>query len=243
MRFLTDIIFAGLFFVSLFFSFLTGRGYVLPFPSAAEIPSFMDSGMGDVFFLSLGMRRLAADIWFIRLLQYYGAQEEEGADADNADRGHDERDNHHHHNYDGGNYPEMLPRASHILALDPYFTHACLYAAGALAFNLNKPEEAVELIGRVKKYNPKEWKYDSYLAAIGYKAAKNPEKVADMITPVVNDPDCPTMIKQLAAFLNKRVKRYKTAAEIYRNIIAVSPEQAYVENARRELKKLEQGAI
>lgn len=213
-------------------AFVCGRSYAPPFLPAGEIRPFKDSSLSDVLFLSLGMRRLAAEIWFIRLMQYYGTSEHPEEEGEG--RGH----HHHEADYGSGAYPDFFQRSRHILDLDPYFTHACLYSAGALAFNLGHPDEAVELIRRVKGYVPGEWKYDAYLAAIGYSKAKNPGMVADILTPVVKDPQCPVMVKQLVAFLNKRAGRYREAAEIYRDIMLNSKDPGYIPNARRELEKL-----
>ena len=74
-----------------------------------------------------------------------------------------------------------------------------------------RPEEAVSLLNGALIYRPKEWKYVALLAAIGYSKAKNPAKVSELITPLIMEPDCPVMIRQLAAFLNKRMGNYSAA--------------------------------
>lgn len=229
---LESFIFPAVIVLFLYLGYATGKNYVHPFPQAGQMHSFSDSALSDAGVLSLGIRRLAADVWFIRLMQYYGTSQyldEEKEDS------HDHGD----HDAGTGKYPDIFPRSRHILDLDPYFTHVGLYSAGALAFNLGRSDEAIELINHAKLYQPREWKYDAYLAAIGYRLAGNPEKVADMLAPVVRDPECPTMIKQLVAFLNKKIKRYRAAAEIYEDIAMTAQDPYYIRNARRELVKLE----
>jgi len=220
--------------------FFAGRGFNSPFPRSSEIKPFEDSSMSDAGALSLGIRRLAADLWFVRLMQYYGKHEgeDENPYLEAFDSFYFNKHEHLHGNYGGGKYPEIYSRVIHILSLDPYFTYAALYGAGALAFNLERGDEAVRLIDQAKVYRPKEWKYNAYLAAIGYQKAKDPGKVAVMLAPVLRDPDCPTMIKQMAAFLNKKIGRYSEAAKIYRDIIATSNDKFYLENSQRELKKI-----
>ena len=90
--------------------------------------------------LSLGLRRLAADLQLIRLLVYYGTPEPD--EPGHEEPGHD----HAAHRWGGGRYPEMAERARRIVALDPSFSYALLYAAGAIAFNLDRPDEALELV-------------------------------------------------------------------------------------------------
>ena len=231
----------------LYLGYVTGKNYAHPFPQAGQMHSFSDSVLSDAGVLSLGIRRLAADVWFIRLIQYYGTcqcpdgENQPSPEAEDGAPGHHCHHHHDHGDHDAGTgkYPDIFPRSRHILDLDPYFTHAGLYSAGVLAFNLGRSDEAIELINQAKRYQPREWKYDAYLAAIGYRLAGNPEKVADMLAPVVRDPECPTMIKQLVAFLNKRLKRYRAAAEIYEDIARTARNPHYIRNSRRELAQLE----
>lgn len=207
-------------------SFLVSRH---PFPPPDAIREVRQSAVGDALALSLGLRRLAADLWFIRLMQYYGTQPSEVMEGNGAAPVE----------YGAGRYPEFLPMARHILALDPYFTNAVLYAAGSMAFNMYRPEEAVSFLNGAVLYNPREWKYITLLSAIGYSKAKDPKKVAEIITPLLDEPDCPVMLRQLGAFLNKKAGNYGAAYRIYRTIMETSKESSYVENARREMAKLE----
>jgi tetratricopeptide (TPR) repeat protein len=203
----------------------------LPPPGEMRIPE--SGAAGDLIGMALGTRRLMADLWFIRLMQYYGTQEvladqRPGYDAEGAYLGK-------------GRYPEFSAMARHVLEMDPGFASAGLYAAGALAFNMDRPEEAEQLLDFGLKYRPHEWKYPLLLTAIGYSKAKDPAAVAAAIAPLVKDPDCPVMLKQLAAFLNKKAGHFAAAAVIYSDIAATSKDQAYVANARRELVKLSTG--
>ena len=214
------------------------RGYSSPFPPPSEMRVPASGATGDMLALALGARRLFSDLWFIRLLQYYGTSEfcehEEAAG------------NPHHHcehdNFGMGKYPLFLPLARHVLEVDPAFTAAGLYGAASLAFNMERAGEAEELLRYGLKYSPREWKYLTVLAAIGYSKAKNPSAVAESIAPLLKDPDCPVMLKQQAAFLNKKAGNYAAAAAIYADIAATSRDEAYVKNALRELEKLSRGA-
>ncbi|OGR68512.1 MAG: hypothetical protein A2081_05835 [Elusimicrobia bacterium GWC2_61_19] len=213
---------------------VSGSYYRSPFPPPSEIHTPADGAAGDMFALAFGARRLFADVWFIRLMQYYGTpefceHEEHGTDAHA----------HHHCGENGeGKYPEFLARSRHVLEIDPGFTMAALYAAGSLAFNMGRQAEAEELLHYALKYSPKEWKYLKVLAAIGYTKADDPAAVAAAIAPILKDPDCPVMLKQQAAFLNKKIGNYPAAAAIYADIAATSRDTAYVRNAERELEKL-----
>ncbi|OGR63092.1 MAG: hypothetical protein A2X31_13475 [Elusimicrobia bacterium GWB2_63_22] len=226
-------------------SALSAAAYRSPFPPPSEIRTPAAGAAADMFALALGARRLFADVWFIRLMQYYGSPEFH--DEDDAEGGLDwlkpkAPGEHRHHDHRGlngeGRYPEFLTRARHVLEIDPNFTVAALYGAGSLAFNMGRTEEAQDLLRYALEYSPREWKYLNVLAAIGYSKANDPAAVAAAIAPMLKDPDCPVMLKQQAAFLNKKIGSYAAAAAIYADIAATSRDMAYVRNAERELQKL-----
>lgn len=225
-----------------------GASYRAPYPPPSEMRSPLNGAGGDMLALALGARRVFADLWFVRLLQYYGKKE---ASAGSPRPGHEEHRHRvdefghvhcdHDADYGKGEYPKFLPMARHILEVDPSFTAAGLYGAASLAFNLDRPAEAEELLNYGLKYYPKEWKYLTVLAAIGYSKAEDPAAVAEAIKPLLSEPDCPVMLKQLAAFLNKRAGNFAAAAAIYADILATSRDEFYLRNAERELQKLARG--
>jgi hypothetical protein len=205
---------------------------IAAFPPPAEIRVPRDGAAGDMVGMALGARRLMADVWFIRLMQYYGTPELREGESEDSEEVHERDIN------SAGKYPDFLARARHVLEIDPGFTMAALYGAGSLAFNMNRPDEAEALLNFGLLYRPREWKYLTLLTAIGYSKASNPSEVAAAITPLLKDPDCPVMLKQLAAFLNKKAGNFAQAAAIYADIAATSRDAAYVANARRELERL-----
>lgn len=223
----------------------SAASYRSPFPPPYEMRTPADGASGDMLALAAGARRVFADLWFVRLMQYYGTKE---FAVGSEEAGHEGRRHavdaqgrehcDHGDDYGKGKYPMFLPLARHVLEVDPAFPAAGLYGAGALAFNMDRPAEAEELLNFGLKYSPREWRYLTVLAAIGYSKSRNPAAVAATIQPLLKDPDCPVMIKQLAAFLNKRSGNYAAAAAIYADIAATSKDEPYVANARRELERL-----
>jgi tetratricopeptide (TPR) repeat protein len=213
------------------------------YPPPNEIKPFKTSSLEDATFLSFGLRRLGADINFIRLLQYYGTPEHyEGDGHDHSKQEFSEYYvygfSEYEHSHAEGTYPELFERTKHILSLDPYFKYAVLYSTGSLAFNLGRPKEALDLLYYARKHMPKDYDFDSYIAAIGYSKSNNPMEVANSLDKVLDDPECPTRIKQMAAFLNKKIKRYKRAYEIYHNISVTSKENYYIENSLKQMRFL-----
>jgi len=174
--------------------------------------------------LSLGMRRLAADISFIDLLVYYGEWE----------LGISEQENENGR----GRFFEFKDRTLRILDLDPYFTYVALYSAGSLAFNLDRPQEALEVLDYAARFMPKEWKLRAYSAAIALKMKGDAEGVRRELMPVLQEPDCPTQLKSMLAFLNRRLGHREEAIRIYQDIL-ISRDPSYVGIARKALEEME----
>lgn len=175
--------------------------------------------------MGLGLRRLAADLGLIRLLVYYGTAEKEV-------------EGHHDEDWGGGHYPEMGPRALRILDLDPTFAYAAFYAAGALAFNLDRPAEALKVLEYGLKRDPGNTSYHAYIGAIGFHRRGDQESVIRLLEPLAETRDCPTMIKSMLAFLYARKGLKDKAAGLYRDIRDNSRDYGYRSTAERKLKEL-----
>ncbi|HAH31509.1 MAG TPA: hypothetical protein DCL44_04245 [Elusimicrobia bacterium] len=222
-------------FTGLLFFSSSGRP-ASAFPPPSALREVRHSALEDMLALSLGARRLFADLWFIRLMQYYGTQEQIAGveEKEDAEHGHC----HHGMGFGTGKYPEFTALSRHIAALDPYFKNAILYSAGSLAFNMDRPDEATDLLNYALVNTPREWKFLIMLTAIGYSKSSEPGKVAQIIAPLVRERDCPVMLKQLAAFLNKKAGNYAAAAEIYTDMIETSRDPFYTRKAEEELRKM-----
>ena len=204
----------------------------LPFPEANAMRVPSDDAVESGAFLTLGMRRLAADLSLIRLIMYYGTPELEHAEEGHDHASHTGRA--HGVDYGGGSYHEILDRTLQVLDLDPYFTYAALFSAGALAFNLQRPDEALAVLQKAMERNPKEWTYHAYVVAIGFHKKGDAKQVLEQLTPVLSEPDCPTLLKNMVAFLNRRLGHKEEAIRLYREIL-LAKDKSYEGFARRAL--------
>lgn len=180
-----------------------------------------------ILFLNLGMRRLVADLAMIRLLIYYGKHEELNDEIDTQKQPGEEN----------RLYPEMEPRAKRILAIDPSFHYPVLYASGALAFNLGRPDEALDLIKKGLLVDPQNTQYHAYAAAIAFSAHGDPEKVVETLSPYLKDKNCPSMLKNIVAFIDLRLGKKAEAVSLYNDLLS-SKDKGYQELARKMLRKL-----
>ena len=187
--------------------------------------------------LSLGMRRLAADLGFIRLLIYYGTPE--GPD--------EESEGHHHKPFDpehpelfwgGGSYPEVAARALRLIDTDPTFAYPVLYASGALAFNLNRPDEALRVLRYALSRDPRNVQYQAYVMAVGLHRHGDKAGVIRILEPVLGESDCPAMIKNMMAYLYVQSGERRKAADLYRLIRDTSRDPHYRRLAEAALKRL-----
>ncbi len=197
-----------------------------------------DSAVGDAALMGLGMRRLAADLGLVRLLLYYGTPEEAGVVKEEPGSHPFTGREHVEKSYGGGVYRELAPRAERVLDIDPSFTYVALYASGALAFNLNRPDEALQVLQYALARNPDNLDLKSYAAAVGFQVHGDAGAVIRLLGPTLSRPDCPTMIKSMVAFLLLRQGRRAEAIALYLQIIETSRDPGYVSTARRMLDAL-----
>lgn len=220
-----------------------------------------------------GARRVAADVAWVQLLQYYGTAE---APVDKDEEfesswelvrffaglpppkaGHDEENCHdprHHHNYDGGVYPDFLSYASRVTALDPFFAYANLYGAGALAWNLNRPDEAVKLlenaIAAMEGHSPNItrdihqpfWQYHLYLSALIYRNAGETGKMVSLLETAVAQPRCPNMVKAILANIYQKDGKHLQALKLWLDIYD-SNDPTYRAHAEKKISELKDSAI
>lgn len=201
------------------------------FPSHATVSLSGEGVVASATLWSLGMRRLAAELAFIRTLVYYGTHPDdyeghgEGAAEEH---GHDEASE---------SYAELLPRLRRVLALDPYWTHPVLWGAGALAFTVDRPDEAILILDEGLKMRPKDPTMLATVAAVGFQQKGDLAQALERLMPVVDSGEAPTMLKNMAAYMNERSGHRDVAARLYGEILN-SRDSNYHDNALRGLVRL-----
>ncbi|MDI6642223.1 MAG: hypothetical protein QME68_07950 [Elusimicrobiota bacterium] len=195
----------------------------------------------DLTGIVFGIRRLAADIAWIQVLQYYGTPEEECShehehSADTCP--------YHSKFYGKGKYYDLLKLCLRVIRLDPYFHYAYLYGSASLTWNLERPDEGLLLLDEGIKRYPKNrhdyWQLYLYKMAIIYKKA---EKYKDMVLSLekaVNEKNCPLMVKAILANIYKRFGNYHRAIVLWQEIYnyGMSDYSKFAEKQIRELQKL-----
>jgi len=222
---------------------LSQRLFSSPYP-VFQKPVLEDHAMTDVGFALAGLRRFGADLAFIQMLQYYARTDERQEAEEPGERAH-----HFHMGGEGaadlhpevrlGDFPLLREHILRIGALDPYFHYAYLFGAGALAFNLNRPDEAMEVLRAGAAADPTFWQYRLYAGAIGFRRNAELDKVVPLLEEAMRYPDCPTLLQNILANIYLKQGNRDRAAEVFRHIVAASRDEGYVAHARRKLAELE----
>jgi len=197
-----------------------------------------ESALETSALVSLGMRRLAADLGLVRMLIYYGGPEggPEEEEAQLHSRYHPE---HPELAWGGGRYSGLGTRALRILDADPSFSYAALFAAGSLAFNLNRPEDALRVLDYALSRDPRNPQFQAYVAAVGFHRHGDAAGVISRLEPVLGTPDCPVMIKHLVAYLYVKAGQRQKALALYLQIRDTSKDAGYRRMAEVALERLE----
>lgn len=220
---------------------LSARFFRPAYPAFGR-PVLDNYALTDVSVVLSGLRRLGADLSFIQLLQYYASEMTEEEHREMVEEGHfhigseGAADLHPHMRLH--NYPELLAYSLRAASLDPYFHYNFIFTAGALAFNLNRDDEALALLREGARWDPDFWQYRLYAGAIGFRKAANVDKVVSLLEEAIKDPECPSMVQNILANIYKRQGNYGRAAEIYRRMLETSRDPAYVDTAREKLEEL-----
>jgi hypothetical protein len=174
-----------------------------------------------------GARRVGGDVAFIQLLQYLGVQEAHG-------HRHEPGEEHGHADH----FIDFLPFSRRFLVLSPYFHQGILFSGGVLGFVLNRPGEALSLLGEAARRDPTFWRYRLYAAAIAYGEGEQPEKVIPLLEEAMKYPDCPGILMHLLANLYKKRGDFPNAIRVYFHILSVSRNVDDVNRAAHALEDL-----
>lgn len=172
-----------------------------------------------------GIRRIASDIIFIHILQYYGRPEQ---DID-----------HWTQHQGGGRYYDLYDLSLTAVRLDPYFYHAYLFSSASLAWNLKRINQAVSLLQEGIKNDPYFWQFHLYLAAIIYKERGEFLKFVEILEKAVKYPQCPNLVKSILGNIYVLTKDYKKALQLWQEILE-SGDLRYKEIAEEKIKLFKQ---
>lgn len=209
--------------LSIFFLVFISRLPRLPYPALSTSLQGPQTSLQDVAGITLGVRRLLADLAWIQTLNYYGTEEE----------GQTEYEFHN----GLGKYPNFYDHCLHVVRIDPYFSYVYYFGGGVLGWNLNRLSEAEQLLKEGIANNPNEWRLPQYLAGLAYQKNHDSENLLKFLESVTSDPQCPLLMKALLANLYKKKQFYVEALRIWK-IIYDSGDPAYTQRAVEQFQQI-----
>jgi tetratricopeptide (TPR) repeat protein len=172
--------------------------------------------------LALGFDALAADVYWVRAVQYYGSTKLAKTE---------------HKNYD-----LLFPLLDMTTTLDPRFTIAYRFGAILLSEPLpngpERPDQAIALLEKGIRETPDRWEYYHDAGFIEYWWRQDNEKAADWFLRAAKVPDAPEWMPQLAATVLAEGGSQESARELWLRM-AESDQEWMRQAAQRGLMRLD----
>jgi hypothetical protein len=165
------------------------------FPAAPVTPDrlYLRSGPA-IRRLSIGYQALAADLYWIRVIQYYGGTKLRLASASSAAASHDDRDE---------PYPLLYPLLDVTTTLDPRFNIAYRFGAIFLAEpfpgGAGRPDLALALLEKGLRERPDKWEYMQDAGFVHYWWRHDYQAAAEWFRRASEIPGAPWWLRSLAA--------------------------------------------
>jgi tetratricopeptide (TPR) repeat protein len=165
---------------------------------------------------SLGHRNFAADLVWLKAIQYYGEQRLTTRTYAQAER---------------------LFQA--IYDLDPHFKGATRFGALVLAQDAGNPEGALGLLGRARREHPTEWEYPFDEGFVCQTVAKDYARAGEAYRVASELPGAPDLAIRLAGISFAKLGDRQAAREVWNELLAESDNEMLEEIAVRNLRNLD----
>ncbi len=165
--------------------------------------------------LAMGRNRLAADVAWLRAIQYYGE-----------------------HRATDRLYPYAWTLFRTLTDLDPHFVNAYVFGALVLAGDQGDMEGAQLLLKEGMEANPGHWILPFEYGFLAYIHGDDMAGAAEYMARAARLPDAPPSVGRLAAYAAGRVGEVEFAIELWREMLRHTDNEEIRRIARRYLKEL-----
>ncbi|MBI3565304.1 MAG: hypothetical protein HY079_08925 [Elusimicrobia bacterium] len=178
------------------------RARARAFPPLGSLPA-TPYALQDAALVAGGLRAAAADLAWVQLLQYCAGGLPDMPDAP------------------GRPYDHLKDLALRVARLDPSHHRSYLFAAGILAWfhNVDRPDEAVEVLREGMRADPGEPSYPIYVAAIAFKKKGDVDKMVSLLESTLSDPHSPIEMKAILANVYKSRGEYRKSLAVWDAIL------------------------
>lgn len=194
------------------------QAWVHPAPFESSPVQRMDkqvaSTLRAVAFLT-GTKVLVGHLFWIQVIQYYG-------DLDNAST----------------RYAKLYDYCALASDLNPQFISIYTFGGNALAFHLNRIDQAAKLFEKGIKANPSAMRLKFLLAAIGYQHTEDYKMIIPVFEEEAGRPDAPPMLVNILANTYQKVGRYQDAIRVWKKLLREGDTDAQKIEAAQKLQEL-----
>jgi hypothetical protein len=164
---------------------------------------------------ALGYETAAADVAWLRTIQYYGE-----------------------HRLTDQKYDRIGHLMTVVTELDPRFTQPYVFGAFVMAQELHQPERGLALLGRGLRANPDRWELAFQIGFLHYVCTHDYAAAARYFTLAARMPGHDDYAERFAAWTHERAGNPELAVLLWKGILTTG--NPYMQDvARRELGRLE----
>jgi hypothetical protein len=173
--------------------------------------------------LVLGFDGIAADIYWVRAVQYYGSTKlSEGTDK---------------------NYDFLYPLLDHTTTLDPRFNIAYRFGAILLSEGYpngpGRPDEAIKLLEKGIKESPNKWEYYHDVGFVHYWWQRDTRAAADWFLRASKLPSAPNWLQPLAASILAEGGNQNAARQLWTQLAQTGEHDWMRKTARTRLQQMD----
>ena len=135
-----------------------------------------------------------------------------------------------------GMHPDLLNLTLRVVRLDPHFHYAYLFSGGALAWNYDRTDEALEILREGIRNNPDYWQFHLYISAIIYKKNLKSGEMIALLEEAVRQKDAPNMVRVILANYYEKMGRLADALKIWVDVVETK-DPMYYEKGLNKIEK------
>jgi len=163
---------------------------------------------------SLGYETAAADLGWLRCIQYYGE-----------------------HRMTDNRFDRIGHVTEIVQELDPRFDEATIFGAFVLGQEMGRPDAGLALLRRGLERNPESWRLAFETGFLYYVCFDDHASAARYFAMASRLPDCPDYVERFAAFAFQRAGEREMAILLWKRVLATG--NKYMQDvARREIERL-----
>ncbi len=184
----------------------------------------------DFWPVLFGHRRIASDIAFIQMLQYYGEVPDEEMPDELKEKPRKRTF------LEFSEHRDLVHYALRCTRLDRNFDFAVTFSAAALAWVQKREDEAIQVLSDALAFSPEFYQAGLYLSAITMTKKKEDKAAVFYLEKAITFPDCPDLVKSVLARIYEIQGDYRNAVRVW-SLLLDSRDPWRREHVREKIEK------